>query len=97
MPILCTICGKEYPSDVHLQKHLLEKKFPTQMDSFYKFNNLTKKGQGIGGNFNGVSIKFILQESKLFELEGFLPEGSTAFITYLRSLREVHSLCEPLN
>ena len=26
-------------------------------------------------------------------LEGFLPEGSTAFITYLRSLREVHSLC----
>ena len=67
---------------------LIEKKFPQQMNSFYSFNKLSKKGQGIGGTFNGPSIKDILEESMLFQLEGFLPEGSGIYLNYLRILEK---------
>ena len=42
---------------------------------------------GPGGKFNGPSIKFILREDTLIELEEILSESASPFITYLRSIR----------
>ena len=41
----------------------LEEKYPDEMDEFYSENKMTKKGQGIGGTFNGPSIKDILKDT----------------------------------
>ena len=62
------------------------------MKYFYSENYLTKKGQGIGGTFNGPSIKDILQESMLNKLEALLPSSKDVgvAINYLRNLRELH-------
>ena len=46
-----------------------EKSFPEVMGAFYKENNLSKTGEGPGGKFNGPSIKFLLREESLLQLE----------------------------
>ena len=71
----------------------IEKFIPQEMSCFYKQNNLKKSGEGPGGKFNGPSIKFILREEILCQLEGDLPEDATPFISYLRSIRSLHQLC----
>ena len=58
-----------------------------------KKHNLSKTGEGPGGKFNGPSIKFILREDTLIELEEILTESASPFITYLRSIRALHELC----
>ena len=68
----------------------LEEKYPEVMDEFYKENSLTKKGQGIGGTFNGTSIKDILKEKALNQLEAYLPPECELVISYLKNLREIH-------
>ena len=71
----------------------LEKFFPSEMNKFYKDHNLKKSGEGPGGKFNGPSIKFILREENLCELEAELIEDACPFISYLRSIRSLHELC----
>ena len=77
------ICGVlfQYPIDpLHAIYHgpvndilsRLEEKYPEEMKEFYSSNSLSKKGQGIGGTFNGPSIKDILQEIKLNQLASLL-------------------------
>ena len=44
------------------------------MNTFYSIHNLKKSGEGPGGKFNGPSIKYILREENLSELEESLPE-----------------------
>ena len=44
---------------------VLENKYPDVMNQFYSDLSLTKKGQGIGGTFNGPSIKEIVKEQNL--------------------------------
>ena len=39
------------------------------------------------------SIKFILREDTLIELEEILPLSASPFITYLRSIRALHEIC----
>ena len=39
----------------------LEVKFPLEMKSFYVFHCLNKTGEGLGGKFNGPSIKTVLK------------------------------------
>ena len=57
--------------------------------------NKTKKGQGIGGTFNGPSIKDVLDDTMLNKLEAILPPSEVidVAINYLRNLREVHRIC----
>ena len=71
----------------------LEKHFPVEMSEFYEKNHLKKSGQGPGGKFNGPSIKFIIQEDSISQLEELLPIEASAFFSYMRSIRELHYLC----
>ena len=68
----------------------LEKHFPAEMFNFYAYNPLKKNGQGPGGKFDGPSIKFILREEILCQLENLLPVNASSFISYLRSLSNLH-------
>ena len=52
-----------------------------------------KSGQGPGGKFNGPLIKFIIQEDSISQLEELLPIEASAFLSYMRSIRELHYLC----
>ena len=48
----------------------MEMNFPEVMGAFYKENNLSKTGEGPGGGeLNGPSIKFLLREESLLQLE----------------------------
>ena len=67
----------------------LEKFFPLEIQKFYKEHNLKKSGEGPGGKFNGPSIKFILREENLCELEAELIEDASPFISYLNSIRSL--------
>ena len=55
--------------------------------------DVKKTGQGPGGKFNGPSIKEIIKEKNLEMLENILPEEASPFITYMRSIRELHRMC----
>ena len=73
----------------------LEQIYPCEMtDEFYEENHLNKSGEGPGGKFNGPSVKQIIKESSLQQLEELLPIYSTAceFTDYLRTLRFVHEI-----
>ena len=75
---------------------LLEKMYPVEMkDEFYYEHNLKKCGEGPGGQFNGPSLKSILEDKALASMESTLPNYETAltFTNYLRSIRDLHSLC----
>ena len=74
----------------------LEQLYPCEMaDEFYAKNHLKKSGEGPGGKFNGPSVKLIMKESSLQQLEEVLPVYSIAceFTDYLRTLRFVHEIC----
>ena len=64
-----------------------------EMKYFYKNNNLSKNGEGPGGKFNGPSIKYILRDDVLSELEESLPETCSPFFNYFRSIKSLHLLC----
>ena len=55
---------------------------------------MKKSGEGPGGNFNGPSIRFILKEENLIDLETILPnfEDTLHFTDFLRSIRELHNM-----
>ena len=72
---------------------VLEKKYPDVMIQFYSEHSLTKKGQGIGGTFNGPSIKDILKEKNLNHLGSLLPPECETAIDYMKNLREIHRIC----
>ena len=72
---------------------LMEKLWPEQMQQTYKSNNLKKSGDGPGGKFNGPKIKHIIHEETLEEIENLLPAEASPFITYLRSIGELHTIC----
>ena len=71
----------------------MEKRWPDIEDKFYKKNNLRKSGDGPGGKFNGPSIKYILKEASLKQMEEVINDDSVSlhFTNYLRSIRELHS------
>ena len=64
-------------------------------EKFYPKHNLKKSGEGPGGQFNGPSIKHVLKEEILVDLESILPGFDVAvhFTNYLRSIRELHKMC----
>ena len=85
-----------YLGPVNDALELLEKMYPIEMcEEFYVKHNMKKSGQGPGGKFNGPSIKYLLKEKALLDLEATLPTFSVAkdFTDYLRCIREVHKVC----
>ena len=64
-------------------------------DEFYRKHNLKKSGEGPGGKFNGPSIKYILKDKVLNDLESKLPTHSIAleFTKYFKCIRELHLAC----
>ena len=60
------------------------------MKQFYERHYLKKSGQGPGGQFNGPSLKSILKEDVLRDLEDSIPEDSSTFISYLENIKELH-------
>ena len=72
---------------------LMENKYPQEMQEFYKKHNLKKGGDSVGGKFIGPKVKFIIHEDRLVELEQLLPIDASPFISYLRSIRELHIIC----
>ena len=76
---------------------LLEKVFPEEVNLFFKKYHLTRSGQGVGGKFNGPSVKLILKEESLTDLEDMIPNEGHDFISYLKSIRELHRLCTSLS
>ena len=58
-----------------------------------KKHNLKKGGDSVGGKFIGPKVKFIIHEDRLVELEQLLPIDASPFISYLRSIRELHIIC----
>ena len=90
-PLHINILGP--PNDV---LELLEELYPVEMkEEFYLRHNLKKSGEGPGGKFNGPSIKYVLREEVLKDLESTLPTFSIAeqFTNHLRSIRELHRVC----
>ena len=70
--------------------------YPVEMkEEFYLRHNFKKSEEGPGGKFNGPSIKYILKETVLEDLESTLPNFSIdeQFTNYLRSIRELHTVC----
>ena len=63
------------------------------MNAFYLSKRVKKSGQGIGGKFNGVYIKELLENQNLSDLKQSLPEEGHVFVSYLKSIRELHRLC----
>ena len=58
---------------------LLEELYPVEMkEEFYLRHNLKKSGEGPGGKFNEPSIKYVLREEVLKDLESTLPTFSIA-------------------
>ena len=85
-----------YLGPVNDALEMLEKMYPIEMkEEFYKRHNMKKSGQGAGGKFNGPSIKYVLKENFLLDLESTLPTFAIAkdFTDYLRTIREVHKVC----
>ena len=66
----------------------MEELWKDNMFSFYKRHALSKSGQGVGGKFNGVDIRFIMKENHLQELASMLPVEAEPFLNYLRSIKE---------
>ena len=63
------------------------------MKNHYKKHGLKKSGDGPGGKFNGPKVKHLIKEENLEELETMLPSEENIFVTYLRSIRELHKVC----
>ena len=63
------------------------------MKILYKKHGLKKSGKGPGGKFNCSKIKHLIKEETLTELEKVLPAEENVFVTYLRSIRELHRVC----
>ena len=73
-----------------------ENKYPCEMrEEFFAKHNLKKSGGGPGGKFAGPSIKKILQEENLVDLEIILPDSEygVALIESLKIIRELHRMC----
>ena len=73
-----------------------EEKFPVEFkDEFYPKFNLKKSGEGVGGKFAGPSIKKILEQEVLNELESVLPNTEYAqdLTDYLKTVRNLHQMC----
>ena len=68
----------------------MEKQWSDKMTAFYSKHSLSKSGQGIGGKFNGVDIRFIMKDIHLQELANMLPVEAESFLSYLRSIKELH-------
>ena len=63
------------------------------MKAQYKKDGLKKSGDGPGRKFNGPRVKHLIKEENLTELETMLPTEEHVFVTYLRSIRELHKVC----
>ena len=85
-PLHCNLLG---PRNDCLDK--MEELWKDIMFSFYKRHSLSKSGQGVGGKFNGVDIRFIMKENHLQELSSMLPVEAELFLNYLRNINELHS------
>ena len=75
---------------------LLEEMYPCEMkEEYYLKHCLNKTGEMPGGKFNGPSIKHILLEDMLIDLENILPTSEIAqdFTNHLRDIRELHKMC----
>ena len=71
----------------------MESLYTEEMNTFMKKHSISKSGKGPGGQLNGPSIKIILRETSLIELESNLPEEAEHFVAYMRSIRELHRIC----
>ena len=71
----------------------MESLYTEEMNTFMKKHSISKSGTGPGGQLNGPSIKIILRETSLIELESMLPEEAEHFVSYMRSIRELHRIC----
>ena len=67
------------------------REFAIEMKYFYLTKHLNKTGEGVGGKFNGPSIKTVLKNTE--DLENHLPETAGPFITYLNSINSLHKMC----
>ena len=59
-PLHCNLLG---PVNSCLVK--MESLWKEYLESYYRKHGLTRSGQGIGGNFNGVDIRVIIKEKNL--------------------------------
>ena len=87
-PLHCNLLG---PMNDAVSK--LESYYPCEMENFFKNLSLKRSGQGPGSQFNGPSLKTILEEDSLEMLYSILPVNGHAFISYFRSLKQVHRIC----
>ena len=55
--------------------------------------SLKKSGLGPGGKFNGPKVKHLMSEKVLEELENILPSEGAPFVSFIRAIRELHSVC----
>ena len=88
-PLHINLLGCAYYTLDCLEKHHCE-----QMKCFFlKKHDLSKTGEGPGDKINGPYIKFILKDEILNELEQIIPESSSAFFNYFRSIKHLHMVC----
>ena len=87
-PLHCNLLG---PMNDAVSK--LESYYPCEMENFFKNLSLKRSRQGPGSQFNGPTLKTILQEDSLKMLYSILPVNGYALISYFRSLKEVHRIC----
>ena len=58
-----------------------------EIKGFSKRHYLSKTGEGPGGKLNGPCIQFVLKYKVLTTLEESIPESSSPFFNYLRSIK----------
>ena len=63
------------------------------MKAIFKMYSLKRSGDSAGGKFIGPKVKHLMSEKVLEEMENLLTPQAAPFISYLRSLRELHRVC----
>ena len=88
-PLHCNVLGP--PNDLF---DLMEKVFSEEkMTEFYTRNNEKRSGEAAGGKFEGNSIKNLWSEKALNDLNQNFSADIKPFVEFLRSIREVHTVC----
>ena len=60
------------------------------LKDFEKKHHMKESGSGLGGDFNGPTIKNLLKEKTLNDLTEYLPKKLLPFVNYLKIIKQVH-------
>ena len=96
---MCTLCSRKYSSSKTFEKHIrrCQDKRKLACPECHKevIGQVQLDDHRRYSKFHGPSIKYILREETLIDIEAHLPdqEYARALTDYLRSVRNLHAMC----